>query len=415
MNDRTRRDRANEEGAVMKVSRLAVSLAVISIFSGSVMAATSNPWVLKATLSAPGNPLEFGYALGISGTTIAATANNEIAVYVEPKAGWGNMSTPTAKLSATDGAVFSSVAISGNTIVAGSVQDGGTGAAYVFIEPSSGWKNMTETAKLSASDAKPGDFIGTSVAIANTTIVVGADQNNSVGASFPPEPNGAGAAYVFAKPTAGWANMTETAKLTPSDGVSGDDFAYSVAIIGNTIAASSPNAMIGSTDLEGAIYIFDKNGSQWKSSTQTAKLTASDGHSVTLLGMGLSLNGNALAAAAFDKVYLFFKPSSGWTTSTQNVELASSSYTFYGLNSVALYQGNVLAGSPYENVPFADLYVEPSAGWHNMTPTYRLKAPAKNGNGSDGWSVAMNGTTLVVGSPLFGGNGGNVIYVYGLK
>jgi len=127
----------------MKVSRLAVSLAVISVFCGSVMAATSNPWELKATLSAPGNPLEFGYAVGISGTTIVATANNEIAVYVEPKAGWGNMSAPTAKLSAADGAVFSSVAINGSTIVAGSVQDGGTGAAYVFVEPSGGWKNMT--------------------------------------------------------------------------------------------------------------------------------------------------------------------------------------------------------------------------------------------------------------------------------
>jgi len=399
----------------MKVSRLAVSLALVSVFSGILMAATSNPWVLKATLSAPGNPLEFGYAVGISGTTIAATANDEIAVYVEPKAGWGNMSAPTAKLSASDGTVFSSVAISGNTIVAGSVQDGGTGAAYVFVEPSGGWKNMTETAKLTASDAAPGDFIGTSVAIAAGTIVVGADQNNSVGASFPPEPNGAGAAYVFVEPSGGWKSATETAKLTGSDSVVGDDFAYNVAIIGNTIAASAPNAMIGSTNLEGAIYIFQKNGSQWKNSTQTAKLTASDGHSVTLLGMGLSLNGNTLAAAAFDKVYLFFKPASGWSTGTQNVEMSSSSYTFYGLNSVAIYQGNVLAGSPYENVPFADLYVEPSAGWHNMTPTYRLKAPTKNGNGSDGWSVAMNGTTLVVGSPLFGGNGGNVIYVYGQR
>lgn len=248
----------------MKVSRLAVSLALISVFSGSLMAATSNPWVLKATLSAPGNPLEFGYAVGISGTTIAATANDEIAVYVEPKAGWGNMSTPAAKLFASDGTVFSSVAISGNTIVAGSVQDGGTGAAYVFVEPSGGWKNMTETAKLTASDAVQGDFIGTSVAIAGSTIVVGADQNNSVGASFPPEPNGAGAAYVFVEPSGGWKSMTETAKLTGSDSVVGDDFAYSVAIIGNTIAASAPNATIGSTDLEGAIYIFVKRGSEWK-------------------------------------------------------------------------------------------------------------------------------------------------------
>ncbi len=367
-------------------------------------AAVPNPWSLRATLSAPGSPLEFGFSVAVGGNTIVTTANTAVDVYVKPAAGWASLATPTAKLTASDGSVFTSVAINGNIIVAGSIQADGTGAAYLFVEPASGWKSKTETAKLTASDALQGDFVGTSVSISGNTVVVGADENNSVGIRFG-EPNGGGAAYVFVKPASGWANMTETAKLTASDGVAGDDFGYSVVVQGDTIAVGAPNAVINSTTLEGAVYVFQKSGTEWANATQTAKLTASDGHEVTVMGIGLSMNGSVIAAAAFDKVYIFVKPSTGWASNTQVAELSSTAYTFFGLNSVAIYKNKILAGSPYENQPFADLYVEPSGEWTNMRPSYRLKAPAHNGNGSDGYSVAMNATTLVVGSPLLGGSG----------
>jgi hypothetical protein len=243
--------------------------------------------------------------------------------------------------------------------------------------------------------------------------VVGALENNSIGSKYP-EPNGPGAAYVFVKPSAGWSNMTQTAKLTASDGVAGDDLGYTVVVLGDTIAAGAPNAVINGTDLEGAVYVYQKSAGQWANATETAKLTASDGHVVSVLGTSLSISGNTLAAAAFDKVYLFEKPVTGWTTGTQTVELADTSTYFFGLNSVAICGKYVLAGSPYSgNHPIIDLYVEPSTGWTNMAPTNRFKVPAGNGNGADGWSAAISGTTLVVGSPLNGGVGGNMIYVYG--
>jgi FG-GAP repeat len=394
---------------------LCLSLTAMAGDAGNAKkSAAPNPWFLEATLSSSDNPPNFGYAVAISGDTILVAANTSIDVYVRPKAGWSSVSNPAARLSTSDAGTLTAVAISGNTVVAGSTQVDGTGAAYVFVEPSGGWKNMTQTAKLTASDAMAGDFVGISVAISGNTVVVGALQNNSVGAAFP-EPNGAGSAYVFVKPAAGWSNMTETAKLTASDGASGDDLGYSVVVQGDTIAAGAPNAVINSTTLDGAIYIFQKNGSQWKSATQNAKLTASDGHEVTALGLGLSINGPTLAAAAFDKAYVFVKPSTGWANGTQNAELGSTAYTFFGLNSIAIYRESIVAGSPLNNSPFADLYVEPSSGWSNMRPTYRFKAPAGNENGADGWSVAINGSNMVVGSPLLDGIGGNAVYVYGHK
>ena len=141
-----------------------------------------------------------------------------------------------AVLTASDGAVLSelgySVAISGNTVVVGAA---GGHAAYVFTESGSGWANMTQVAKLTASDgnAYAGGQFGASVAISGNTIVVGAPGQ------------GEGAAYVFSEPASGWTNMTQTAELTASDGALnpptgiGANFGDAVAISGNTVVVGA--------------------------------------------------------------------------------------------------------------------------------------------------------------------------------
>ena len=101
-------------------------------------------------------------------------------------------------------------------------------------EPASGWANMTETAKLTSSDGAADDSFGDAVSISGNTIVVGAE-NATVGGN-----SAEGAAYVFTEPGTGWANMNETAKLTASDGAAGDDFGISVAISGRTVVVGSP-------------------------------------------------------------------------------------------------------------------------------------------------------------------------------
>ena len=94
------------------------------------------------------------------------------------------------------------MAISGNTIVVGA---GGTtvqgnphqGAAYVFVQPANGWTNMTQTAELAASDGYVGDDFGASVAISGNTLVAGAPYA-SIGSNFQQ-----GASYVFVEPSGG--------------------------------------------------------------------------------------------------------------------------------------------------------------------------------------------------------------------
>jgi hypothetical protein len=152
------------------------------------------------------------------------------------------------------GGTFGPVSISGNTVVVGAytlppvipgaagafpaaVQgtvgtNSGPGAAYVFVEPASGWANMTQTAKLNASNGAANEYLGWSVSISGDTVVVGASYWFMNGNLAP------AAAYVFTEPASGWVNMTETAKLTASDG---EPLGSSVAISGNTVVVEGGN------------------------------------------------------------------------------------------------------------------------------------------------------------------------------
>ena len=75
-----------------------------------------------------------------------------------------------------------------------------------------------QQAKLTASDGAANDLFGSSIAVSGNTVVVGVPQ------ALASPSNGPGAAYVFTASGAGWANMTETAKLTASDGTAQDYF-----------------------------------------------------------------------------------------------------------------------------------------------------------------------------------------------
>ena len=105
-------------------------------------------------------------------------------MYTVPTSGiWATSKTYTAKLTVSDGANFawlgSSVAFDGFSAVAGAYgaaigSNFFQGAAYVFTEPPGGWtQNMTETAKLTASDGQAWDLFGYSVSANNGVAAVG--------------------------------------------------------------------------------------------------------------------------------------------------------------------------------------------------------------------------------------------------
>jgi hypothetical protein len=400
-----------------------------------------DPFVEQAELTPSDGEWQdsFGSSVAVSsdGSTIVAGApwqtvnfnpgQGAVYVFVMPAGGWATM-TETAELTASNGnwhgILGASVGVSsdGSTIVAGAPDfyNGGPGAAYVFVMPVGGWANMTQTAKLTASDGVREDELGFSVGVSSdgSTIVAGAPDstiNPTIG-------SGPGAAYVFVKPGGGWATMTETAKLTASDGTEDDYFAVSVAISGDgsTIVAGAYGATIGSNSYQGAAYAFVKPGGGWGSMTQTAKLTASDGAGGDRLGssVGVNTNSNTIVAGApgatingnsrQGAAYVFVEPDSGgWGSGNETAKLTASdgAETFNFGESVAVSSdGSTIVGIPPRSAAY--VFVKPGGGWAT-TSTYAAKL-GNSFRGSNKYvlydvfgavAVSGDGLSIVVGDP----------------
>jgi hypothetical protein len=319
-----------------------------------------------AKLSASGGA--FGSSVAISGDTLVVVAPQQSSAYVfvKPVGGWAMTSTFSAELTASDaGAGFgSSVGISGDSVVVGAAlatvaANSEQGAAYVFVKPSFGWMGaLNETAKLTASDGAASDWFGYSVAISGDTVVVGT------------QPYSAGAVYIFTKPGAGWATGTETAKLTASDGVAGDAFGFSVANSGDTVAVGAVFAKSA-----GAAYVFVKPTGGWATtSTFNAELVPSDGQLADYFGASVAVDGDSVVVgnACFlfnfaipnihtkdtcgptstGAAYVFAKPGTGWTSGSESAKLTASDASAahdFGF-SLAISGDTLLVGAAYADI-----------------------------------------------------------------
>ena len=189
---------------------------------------------------------------------------------------------------------------------------------------------MIQVAKLTASDGEAYDFFGKSVSISGDTIVVGAygDDDNGICT---------GSAYVFEKPDSGWTSTTQNAKLTASDGEASDRFGRSVSISGDTIVVGAHLDDDNDTD-SGAAYLFEKPDSGgWTSTTQDAKLTASDGEAYGYFGVSVSISGDTIVVGAHNlndfsandfaggSAYIFEKTGPNWPLNmTETSKLTAS-------------------------------------------------------------------------------------------
>jgi hypothetical protein len=227
-----------------------------------------------------------------------AGGQGKVYVFVEPPGGWTSM-TETARLMASDDAPGSgfglAVSVDGSTAVVGAMNHSiglnqGEGSVYVFVKPEGGWGGMTQTAELTASDGTADSALGLSVAVSGNTVVAGAPFSNS----------SKGAAYIYVEADAGWANMSETAELTaPSTNQNPAKFGYSVAIDGDKVVGGAPGASINHLAGIGAAFVFIKpNGGWHTSSNYYAQLVSSDGGEGDELGFSVSIKQSTVVVGA---------------------------------------------------------------------------------------------------------------------
>ena len=392
----------------------------------------------------------FGYSAAIDGDTAvvgahqddgADTNGNAIddsgSAYVLTRDSNGDWNQ-VAKLTASDGAENDnfgiSVAVSGDTVVVGASGDAtNIGSAYVFVKPVGGWADATQTAKLTASDRGSGDELGISVAVDGDTVVVGAPADDSE----------AGSAYVFVEPLGGWADATQTAKLTASDRGSGVELGISVTVDASTIVVgghkydgtdSDGNVVVDS----GAAYLFVKPLSGWANATQTAKLTASDGVAGDQLGVSVAVSGDTAVVGAnqtdgtgadgmalenVGSAYVFVEPDAGWATKTDYTETAKltasdgASGDQLGI-SVAVGDEIIVVGAhqidstdkggkAIADSGSAYVFSKPTLGWADGTESARMIIPDAAATSGFGRSVAMDGDTAVIGAYLDDGTDSN--------
>jgi hypothetical protein len=247
--------------------------------------------------------------------------------------------------------------------------------------------------KVTASDGTANSYFGSAAALNGSTALIGADGDNSF----------QGAAYLFTKSNGSW---SQGQKLTASDGLAGDEFGYRVVLANDTLLVGAFTATVGGNASEGAAYVFTQSNGTW---SESQKLTASDGGLFDNFGASVALDGSTLVVgangatvggnAAQGAVYVFTESNGTWTQTQKLTANDGGAYDNFGL-SIALKGSTILVGSPQAaiggNAGQGALYVftESNGTWSQVQ-----KLTASDGAASDsfGESVALDGTTALIG------------------
>ena len=406
----------------------------------------------------------FGQGVAISGDTIIVGAPCEYscfgAVYVYersfgPVAGWSEVQRITANDPQQDDYFGRRVAISGDMISASSYWEDDlgekAGATYVFSKNEGQWE---QSVKLTPTDLVAGDNFGSGLAVSSDFLVVGAFAYNSgpgavyvyatedktfgysstitspgtedgdqygssvaisddllvIGAPYE-EIGGfdTGAVYVFHRLMGGENNWGEVQKLIPADLSNNKTFGNAVAISGDVIAIGASMDDEADTNA-GAVYIFHRaqsTGTQW---IQAQKITASNAVGNGLFGYSVATNDNVLVVGAYNMygtgaVYIFQRAPSG-TNTWKEVQILTPSDGEMGdkFGFAADIDGDVIIVGAYGEDDSGDsagagyIFQRTVTGTNYWEQTKKLIASDLTAGDYFGYSVAVDGDFIVVGA-----------------
>ena len=351
----------------------------------------------------------FGYAVALDHDIVAVGCfadddNGDVSgsVYLY-KASTG---LPSFRLLASNGAAFDrlgwSVSASGGIVATGAVTADAnafdSGAAYLFDASTGG-----QLARLIAPDGAIGDEFGQSIGIDGGLCAVGASGDDDGGSN-------SGSVYLF---TAHDGKLQH--KFVAADAGVNDEFGWSVAISGTTLAVGAPYDDDRGAN-GGAVYLFDTvDGSE------IAKLTADDGAPQDLFGWSVAMAGGIVVVGA--------------PNDDDNGSLTGSAYLFDAATGAQLHKilgTDSAAGDEFGRaVAIADglvaigaygdddngLFSGSAYTFDASTAAQVNKLVATDGQGNDqfGKSIATSGGAVLVGAMLdddAGSNAGSA-YLFG--
>jgi len=260
------------------------------------------------------------------------------------------------------------VDLDGDTAVIGAVSDDdgaeNAGAVYVYRFDGAHWQFEAE---LHSADVAAGDQFGGAVAIQGNTLLVGADDDDDNGTD-------SGSAYVFRRENGVW---SERQKLHPSTPSSFEHFGFAVDLYGDVAVVG---AYAGPTQIfRGTAYVYRFDGASWQ---EEARLWGSQSVSGDFFAASVAVAGNTILCGArwadigvldCGEAYLFRNDGEGWVERQRLAEPAPGGSDGFGFN-VALSDGVALVGVPNRDRPqgarfgHVRLYRDTGAGWVSEPP-----------------------------------------------
>jgi hypothetical protein len=215
-----------------------------------------------------------------------------------------------------------------------------------------------------------------------------------------PNANGAGAVAVFGLSGATW---TQQATLTPADAATGDAFGASVSFDGSTLVVGAPQKAGGS----GRAYVFVQSGTSW---VQQAELSAPDATSQFANSVQVSGSGAFVGAPGSSAVYVFGRSGSTWSEQQRLQASDPTGADAFGA-SLALSGTSLLIGAPNRASQTGAVYVFGGNGAGAWAQLAELTALDHAAGDRFGAAIAGSGTTAWIGAPGHSGRAG-AAYVF---
>ena len=404
---------------------------------------TSSSNAQKLTAKWAGSGDTFGYAVSVSGDTLAVGMPNGIAqghyylrgahsgsarIFTWPGLFWEDTPAsfkivpPNAETSRIFGV---SLSLDGNTAVVGTVQaenteasSAGPAEAFVYTRRNGEWDTSSPAALALPED---GSYSPQGLAVSEdggTVLVSHLPVTSETTADETTVESGT--VLVFTRPEGGWVSTPASGRLTMPSGESEGNFGRSVSIDGDTIVvgAYGDDEYYYDSSYKGSAYVYTRPLEGWAASSTPAKLTASAGDNGDQFGRAVAVSGNTIVVTApgdrdilggrAGSAYLFTRPASGWVSTSDSTKLVSPdgwgtywTRTEFGA-SVAVRGDKVVIGAPtlsyFRATGGAYVFTKPADGWDNPYIVSKLTVPLSEQLGRFGVSVSMSENAIYVGA-----------------
>ena len=371
----------NREGAVYVYTRTATTWSLQQKLTASEGANNDH---LGQAVAIEGNTI----VAGAPGHRASGNPNEgTVDVFTRSGTTWTQRAEIAPSSASVGDAFGTSVALSGSTFAAGAPNDsthgGSAGAVYVFTGSGSSW---SQQAKLTASDGDRGDELGFSVALDGNTLMAGAPYRDDGGR------DDEGSVYFYTRTGTVW---TQSQRLGAAAPVAEDHLGFSVALDGTDAVAGMPGYNGTERDQGGAVAYAFSAGIWVLAQTVTAPAStvvndAEFGTAVDvdggLLAVGAPRNPGALGHQGV--VYAFNGGQGVWHQRDILTVPEASENAHVG-SAVTVDASTLVAGAPDDNIPerrsinddqgsvsvFAELAAASDAYTINQGATLTVAAP----------------------------------------